>query len=158
MNPTSAPLDYAIPEDLWESMRGVLPAHVNTHRFGGGRPRKADRVCMNAIFYVLKTGCQWRALDTTGICPGSTAHDRFKEWVEAGVFMEFWRTGLFNHEYFAGLDWSWLGVDDRHGSAGLEHPATRRRTAGGIRLRTVTPGMPLHLIAGQAQPQAVSST
>lgn len=33
---------------------------------------------------VLRTGCQWRALDATAICSGSTANDRFQEWQQAG--------------------------------------------------------------------------
>src|SRR5260370_1145261 len=52
--------------------------HVNTHRFGGGRPREPDRDCADAIFYVLRTGCQWQALDQTELCAHSTAHDRFQ--------------------------------------------------------------------------------
>ena len=32
-------------------------------------------------FYVLRTGCQWKALDAMGIRPGSTEHLRFQEWV-----------------------------------------------------------------------------
>jgi transposase len=40
---------------------------------------------MDAIFFVLRTGCQWNALDATGICTSSSAHRRFMEWTEAGV-------------------------------------------------------------------------
>ena len=72
----------------------LIPKRVNTHRFGGGRPRVPDRACANGIFCVLRTGCQWKALDATGICSGSTAHLRFQEWVAAGVFLELWRVGL----------------------------------------------------------------
>jgi transposase len=44
-------------------MQPLLSVHVNTHRFGGGRPRRPDRRCADAIFfYVLRTGCQWKAL------------------------------------------------------------------------------------------------
>ncbi|KAA0211073.1 transposase [bacterium] len=32
------------------------------------------------MFLVLRSGCQWNALDATLICPGSTVHDRFQEW------------------------------------------------------------------------------
>ena len=34
-------------------MEPLLPAHKNTHRFGGGRPRVPDRVCADGIFFVL---------------------------------------------------------------------------------------------------------
>ena len=71
---------------------------MNTHRFGGGRPRVPDRTCANGIFYVLRTGCQWKALDATGICSGSTAHLRFQKWVAAGVFLELWRVGLERYD------------------------------------------------------------
>ena len=78
---TSHPRRWRIPDDLWEAIAPLLPEHKNTHRFGGGRPRTPDRVCMEAILFVLRTGCQWKALDATRFCPGSTAHDRFQEWV-----------------------------------------------------------------------------
>ena len=70
-----------------------------------------DRTCANGIFYVLRTGCQWKALDATGICSGSTAHLRFQEWVAAGVFLELWRVGLERYDEVKGLDWSWLSMD-----------------------------------------------
>jgi transposase len=103
--------EWRIPDDFWEEIKMVLPKHRNTHRFGGGRPRAADRKCMDGIFFVLRTGCQWKALDATGICPGSTAHDRFQEWVAAGVFFEMWKAGLLEYDCLQGLDWSWLSMD-----------------------------------------------
>jgi len=80
---------FRVSDKLWEVLQPVLPVHVNKHRFGGGRPRVPDRVCADGIFYVLRTGCQWKAPDLTGLCAGSTAHDRYQEW--AGVFLKFWQ-------------------------------------------------------------------
>lgn len=110
---------WRIPDALWEQLEGWIPARPNTHRFGGGRPRRSDRDCLDAIFYVLRTGCQWKALDATGICPGSTAHDRFQEWVRQGVFLKFWQAGLLEYDYFVGIDWSWLAMDGAMGKAPL---------------------------------------
>ena len=98
------PDDWRIPDDLWEQLSVCIPKRVNTHRFGGGRPPTEDRVCLDAIFYVLRTGCQWKALDATTLCPGSTAHDRFREWVQAGVFQKFWEAGLLEYDFFVGID------------------------------------------------------
>ena len=84
---------------------------MNTHPLGGGRPRVADPTCANGIFYVLRTGCQWKALDSMGICSGSTAHLRFQEWVAAGVFLKLWQVGLERYDELKGLDWSWLSMD-----------------------------------------------
>ena len=53
---------------------------------------------MDAIFFVLRTGSQWGALSATGICSKSSVHRRFTEWVEAGVFHEFWRQGLLSYD------------------------------------------------------------
>ena len=103
--------DWGIPEHLWEAIALLIPKHVNTHRFGGGKPRTPDRVCMEAILFVLRTGCQWKALDATRFCPGSTAHDRFQEWVKAGVFQTMWEAGLVAYDDWKGIDWSWLSMD-----------------------------------------------
>src|SRR5271168_1704734 len=46
----------------------------------GGRPRDVNvREVLNAIFYVLATGCQWKALPKD-LPPKSTAHFYFMLW------------------------------------------------------------------------------
>ena len=102
---------YRVSDELWAKIEPLLPKHPNTHRFGGGRPRADDRQCMDAIFFVLRTGCQWNALNATGLCPSSTAHDRFQEWQEAGVFLKLWEAGLQEYDELKGLDWSWQSMD-----------------------------------------------
>jgi putative transposase len=108
---------FRISDELWAVLEPLLPVHVNTHRFGGGRPRVPDRDCADAIFYVLRTGCQWQALDQTELCAHSTAHDRFQEWVQAGVFLKLWQAGLEQFEETCGLDWDWLSMD-----GAMRHP------------------------------------
>jgi len=102
---------YRVSDALWAKIEPLLPKHVNTHRFGGGRPRADDRKCLDAIFFVLRTGCPWNALNATRICPSSTAHDRFQEWQEAGVFLRLWERGLQEYDELKGLDWSWQSMD-----------------------------------------------
>lgn len=102
---------YRISDELWAQIEPLMPEHKNTHPLGGGRPRVPDRQCLDGIFYVLRTGCQWKALDATGICSGSTAHSRFQEWVEAGVFLRFWQAGLLAYDELQGIDWEWLSAD-----------------------------------------------
>src|ERR1700724_831383 len=111
MDAHAVPENWRIPNDLWDAIQTCLPKRKNTHRFGGGRPRTPDRVCMDAIFYVLRTGCQWKALDATKFCPGSTAHDRFQEWVQAGIFLEIWKAGLLEYDCLKGIDWRWMSMD-----------------------------------------------
>ena len=66
---------------------------------------------MDAIFFVLRTGCQWNALKETGLCSSSAAHRRFQEWTEAGVFLGLWQSGLVAYDALKGIDWEWLAMD-----------------------------------------------
>lgn len=111
---------FSIPDEMWERIAPLIPEHVNTHRFGGGRPRVPDRQVMDGIFFVLRTGAQWRALDGTGICDGSTAHRRFQEWRAAGFFDALWEQALEDYEQEVGIDWSWLSIDGSMGKARWE--------------------------------------
>lgn len=46
----------------------------------GGRPRSTDlRAVLNAIYYVLRSGCQWRLLPRE-FPPWSTVYDYFRKW------------------------------------------------------------------------------
>lgn len=102
---------FRISDALWSVLEPMLPEHVNRHRFGGGRPRVPDRACADGIFYVMRTGSQWGALDQTDLVSHSTAHDRFQEWVEAGVFLELWKAGVEQFDELKGVEWDWLSMD-----------------------------------------------
>ena len=102
---------FRISDALWAVLEPLVPEHTNTHRFGGGRPRVPDRQCADAIFYVLRTGAQWEALNATELCRKSTAHDRFKRWVEAGVFLKLWQAGVDHYDETKGIAWDWLSMD-----------------------------------------------
>ncbi len=102
---------FRVSDELWAVLEPLLPMRVNTHRFGGGRPRVPDRRCADAIFYVLRTGGQWSALNETALCAKSTAHDRFSEWVEAGVFLSLWQAGVEQFDELNGIDWAWVSMD-----------------------------------------------
>lgn len=102
---------WRVSDELWAKIEALLPKHQNTHIFGGGRPRADNRRCFDAILFVLKTGCQWNALNATGICASSTAHDRFQEWGEAGVFLKIWEAGLEDYDELKGIQWNWQSMD-----------------------------------------------
>jgi transposase len=101
---------WRLPDALWDKMVPLLPPRP-VHPLGCHNPRVPDRAAMDAIFFVLRTGCQWNALNETGICSSSSAHRRFQEWAEAGVFEAFWREGLLAYDEVAGIDWTWLAID-----------------------------------------------
>jgi transposase len=135
---------FRISDKLWNVLEPVLPVHVNTHRFGGGRPRVPDRRCADGIFYVLRTGCQWKALDQTELCAGSTAHDRYQEWVEAGVFLKLWQAGVEQFDELKGIDWAWLSMDGAMTKAPLggedTGPNPTDRAKSGVKRSLLTEG------------------
>lgn len=122
---------WRLSDKLWKQIEPLLPAR-KAHPLGCHNPRVPDRDAMNAILFVLRTGCQWNALDATGICSCSSASRRFREWADAGVFDAFWRTGLVKYDGLKGIDWSWLSMDGamtKAPVAGSKKPGRIRRTA-----------------------------
>ena len=70
----------ALPSDLtdaqWQGLEPLIPAAKS-----GGRPRKTDmRAAMNAIFYLLRTGCPWRYLPRGPFPPRSTVYNIFRQF------------------------------------------------------------------------------
>ena len=130
---------WAVSDEFWARVEPLIPARVVTfkdeslrkRRAGAGRPAKPARQVFEAVMFVLRTGCQWNALDATGICSCSSAYRRFREWAEAGVFNAFWRTGLVKYDGLKGRDWSWLSMDGamtKAPVAGSKKPGRIRRT------------------------------
>jgi transposase len=135
---------FRISDELWAVLQPLLPVYVNPHRFGGGRPRVPDRTCADGIFYVLRTGCQWKALAQTDLCAPSTAHDRYQEWVAAGVFLKLWQAGVEQFDDLKGLDWSWLSMDGAMTKAPLggekTGPNPTDRAKSGVKRSVLTEG------------------
>jgi transposase len=109
---------YRVPDELWERIQPLLPPR-KPHPLGCHNPRVEDRRALNAIFFVLRTGCQWNALNATGICSSSSAHRRFQEWTKAGVFQKIWALGLAEYDALKGIDWSWQSMDGAMSKAPL---------------------------------------
>jgi transposase len=112
---TSSPVDggWRIPDLLWERIVELLPQRP-VHPLGGHNPRVDDRKAMDAIFFVVRTGCQWYALNATGIYSSGSAHRRFQEWACAGVFARLWQLGLMEYDALKGIDWDWAVDGPRH--------------------------------------------
>ena len=101
---------WRIPDELWEQMEPLLPPRPK-HPLGCHNPRVPDRAAMNGILLVLRTGMHWNALSATGVCSCSSAYRRFREWCDAGMFLEFWQQGLLAYDALVGIDWNWLAMD-----------------------------------------------
>ena len=99
---------WEVSDEWWEKVKSLIP--LAPSRAKGGRPRMDDRQAFAAIIYVLRTGIQWNALPREWGA-SSTVHDRFQEWVQAGVFLKLWQAGLEQFEETCGIDWQWLSMD-----------------------------------------------
>jgi putative transposase len=108
--------DDQIPEALWAQMLRVLPPPKARKK--DGRPRMDDRHAMTAMVYVLRTGCQWKALPRS-LGAASTVHDRFQEWREARVFERLWQEGLLLDDELKGREWEWQAMDGARTKAPL---------------------------------------
>jgi transposase len=120
--------DYIIPDALWKQIEPLIPKHRVKHPLGCHRPRVPDRDAMNGIFFVLKTGCQWNALNETGICSSSSAHRRFQEWAQHGVFKKMWQHGLTLYDDIRGIDWSFCSTDGAMTKAPLGGEKNRQKS------------------------------
>ncbi|OGX89218.1 transposase [Hymenobacter lapidarius] len=140
-------------DTLWMRLSPLLPGHTpRPHPLGRHRQRIPDRQVLNGIFFVLRTGCQWKALGATGICSSSTAHSRFQQWVEAGVFARLWNEALQDYEDLIGLDFDWMALDGSLHKAPLggektgPNPTDRAKGGGKRSLLTEARGIPVGLV------------
>ena len=90
---------WILPDELWQRMQPLLPRYRKSRK--GGRPRVDLRIVANGIFYVLRTGCQWKAAPRE-FASGSTLHRYFQEWTEAGVFRRLWKAALLEYDELEG--------------------------------------------------------
>jgi len=97
-----------IPDALWAEIEPLLPPEKPKPK--ASRPRMGSRKAMDARFYILGTGCQWKALPHRLGAP-SAVDDRFQERPKAGVFHRIWRTGLEKSDEWKRLDWSWQSMN-----------------------------------------------
>jgi transposase len=99
---------WRLPDELWDRMQPLLPDYPLDPQ--GGRPRVDLRQVTNGIFYVLRTGCQWKAVGSE-YGKGSTLHRYFQEWVRNGVFEKLWKEALLEYDDLKGIEWQWQCLD-----------------------------------------------
>ena len=119
-DPDAVPTIWRLPDDLWEECRPLLPPEQPLGT--PGRPIVPFRRVLDGILYVLRTGCQGKAVPKE-LGAGSTCHHRFQEWVADGTWQRLWADQLQRYDAEHGIDWDWQSAD----SATLPSTPRRRR-------------------------------
>jgi transposase len=107
---------WVVTDEFWQRVEPLVPQRVlpdkqYVRKPGAGRPAKPARQVFEGIVYVLRTGCQWKALPGERFGSASAIHKRFLEWEKAGFFEALWKAGLAEYDDMQGIAWRWQSID-----------------------------------------------
>lgn len=124
--------DVVISDSQWTLIEPHIPQRKKSPR--GGRPPADDRVCLEGILWVLRSGARWRDLPERYPSP-STCWRRLVEWEGEGVFVKIWHAFLDALDERGLLDWDEVFVDAsfspaKKGGTASEKPSAERVRSG----------------------------
>jgi transposase len=108
---------WDVSDAFWEKVEPLIPSterdpdKTYKRKAGGGRKPIPPRRIFEAIVYVLRTGCQWKALPKERFGSPSAIHTHFMRWMGMGFFIALWRAGLAEYDEMEGISWSWQSID-----------------------------------------------
>ena len=127
---------HDISDHTWEILGPLLPGHKGHV----GRPASDNRLFVNAVFWILRTGAPWRDLPPD-YGDWKNTHRRFCRWRDNGVWEKLLEALIIEPDY------EWLMIDASHCKA-HPHAAGARggnqamsRTKGGSTPRYTWPWM-----------------
>ena len=100
------------PSDLTDTEWAIVEPMIPPAKHGGRRRSANVRAVLNGIFYVLWTGCQWKALPKD-LPPKSTVHDYLELWNWDGTLERI------HHERY-------VAVREQEGREPSQRSSTRR--------------------------------
>ena len=108
---------WEVSDALWQRVEPLVPkpsrdCHKPYQRKpGAGRKPLPPRQVFEGIVYVLRTGCQWKALPKERFGSPSAIHRYFRDWARQGFFLALWRAGLMDYDHLDGIAWDWQSID-----------------------------------------------
>lgn len=112
---------FWLTEEQFSKIKPLLP---NKPR---GVPRVDDRKALSGIIFCLQRGYRWSDVPSD-YGPSKTLYNRYKRWVEAGVFEQIFKALAQEH-----ADFQTLMID-------ATHVKTHRIAANGVKKTPVTGG------------------
>lgn len=138
----------SVPRPVWRIAKKHLPKQAENK--GPGRSRKPNHPVLNGIWFVLWTGCQWKALATNWFdVSSSVLHERFQTWGQQGVWQALFRAMLRFYGRRRHILWKWQSVDSRSCAAPLggsdtgPNPTDRAKQGSKVHLLVDQRGAPL---------------
>ena len=120
---------WEVSDELWRHVQPwvpKVPERPKRQRYqrrpGGGRKPLGDRQIFAGIVYVLRTGCQWKAVPKS-FGSASAIHKHFQRWRGQGFFLALWQAGLAEYDEMEGIAWEWQSIDGTQGKAPLAQEA-----------------------------------
>ena len=78
---------YELTKEQWARIKPLLPPETAGKR---GRPRKDDRVMLNGMLWIVRSGAQWRELPEA-YGPWQSVYARFAKWRDDGTLEAIFR-------------------------------------------------------------------
>ena len=96
---------HDISDRVWQLLEPHLPGRAGSR----GRPARDNRLFVNAVCWVLRTGAPWRDLPPD-YGDWKNVHRRFCRWYDAGIWKKLWEILMAMAE----PDLEWLMLDASH--------------------------------------------
>lgn len=74
---------YELTDEEWEQLSPLLPSE---HTGKPGRPPKDNRLMLNAMIWLARSGAPWRDLPER-YGSWKTVYSRFRKWVDDGILV-----------------------------------------------------------------------
>jgi transposase len=123
---------WELSDELWQRVEPFIPLPSRDpqrkylRKPGAGRKPIAYRTVFEGIVYVLRTGCQWKALPKEPFGSASAIHTHFLKWARAGLFSRLWEAGLTEYDELKGIAWDWQSIDGAMTKAPLAQESVGR--------------------------------
>ncbi len=153
---------WKVSDDFWMRVEQLIPKRQRDsdknykRKSGGGRKPQDQRKVFEGILYVLRTGCQWKAVPKIEYGSGSSIHKYFLEWQATGLFEELWRASLLEYDELEGIAWDWQSLDGTMTKAPLaqesagRNPTDRGKRGSKRSVLTDEKGLPLSIVISGA--------
>ena len=146
---------FQVPRKLWRIIKRELPKQ--RQKSGPGRPPISHRKVVNGLWYILWTGCQWKAVhrDWFGVS-SSVLHERFQTWQQEGRWEKIIRRMARFYAREQRIAWQWQSIDSKSVPAPLggadtgKNPTDRGKSGCKIHILVDQRGAPLAVLVSGA--------